>query len=63
MFRLNYGNGQVHGTWDTRTEAERECTAQRDWSARHNDPSYPIRIERKDFETGDWYTVRDKEPS
>ncbi len=39
-YRLNFGNGQVHGTWPTLAQAKREFEYLRDYARRHNDPWY-----------------------
>lgn len=34
MFRINYGNGQVSGNFNSYTQAKREIVAQEDYSSR-----------------------------
>jgi hypothetical protein len=54
-YRINYGNGQVHGAWSTLDLAKREYAYQRDYARRHNDPWYGFIQHRVDDE---WRRVR-----
>ncbi len=55
MYRVNYGNGQVSDTYETKVEAKREAMADQEWSRRHRQPSPRRRVQQ--HVNGDWVTV------
>ena len=57
MYRINYGNGQIHGPFSTLTEVIHEYQAQLEYDRKYHQSSHGMRIERY-VGDGEWTTVR-----
>ncbi len=55
-YRLNFGNGQVHGAWPTLAQAKRAYTELREYARKYGDPWYAY-IQHRVAEN-EWRRVR-----
>ena len=56
LYRLNYGNGQVSGTFKTKMEAVRERARQHEYDIKSRQPAYTVTIQFRDPDTHEWFT-------
>jgi hypothetical protein len=57
QYRILFGSNQVSNTFSTAAAARQEMRNQREYDRRHNQSSGVMRLQKKDFDTGEWVTL------